>query len=129
MITNALQKKAYDAVGKAPPFAIDHTKVTVEEALSSIQTPATVHGYAAALRAALGSVVEAIGRVRGLPAQTMVLHRRLCGLRLNDLQLCFLNGYSTLVDGWGVGPDNGTYRTKDGRYVTMIGVHPRLRDG
>src|SRR5262249_26571782 len=27
------------------------------------------------------------------------------------------------------GPDNGTYRTKDGRYVTMIGLHPRLRDG
>jgi crotonobetainyl-CoA:carnitine CoA-transferase CaiB-like acyl-CoA transferase len=33
------------------------------------------------------------------------------------------------MDNWPIGPDNGTYRTKDGRHVTMIGLHPRLRDG
>ena len=43
--------------------------------------------------------------------------------------MLFLNGYSTLVDNWGIGPDNGTYRAKDGRYVTMCTLHPRLRDG
>src|SRR5262245_34382239 len=79
--------------------------------------------------AAFGSVVEHLGRVRGLPAQNMTLNRRLCGFHLNGLQVQFLNGYPIILDNWPLGPDNGTYRTKDGRYVTMIGLHPHLRDG
>src|SRR5215467_6032820 len=129
MITDLLQKKAFDAVSAALPFEIDATKITVEPGVSYIQSPIRSHDYAAGLMAAGASVVERLGRMRGLPSQTMTLNRRLCGLRLNDLQLNFLNGYSTLVDNWGIGPDNGTYRTKDGRHVTMIGLHPRLRDG
>src|SRR5215467_4999168 len=128
MITNPLQKKAYDAVAAALPFKIDPTKVTVEPGLSYVQGPIKTHDYAAGLMAAGASVVERIGRMRGLPSQTMTLNRRLCGLRLNDLQLQFLNGYSTLMDTWPIGPDNGTYPTKDGRHVTMIGLHPGLRD-
>src|SRR5215471_7960457 len=128
-MTNALQKKAYDAVAQALPFEIDPAKITVEAGVSYIQSPIKTHDYATGLMAAGASVVERIGRMRGLPSQTMSLNRRLSGLRLNDLQLQFLNGYSTLVDNWPIGPDNGTYRTKDGRHVTMIGLHPPLRDG
>lgn len=76
--------------------------------------------------AAFGSVVEHIGRVRGLPAQTMTLNRRLCGFHLNELQVQLLNGYSLVLDTWPVGADNGTYRTKDGRYVQMIGLFPHM---
>src|SRR5262249_41170890 len=108
MITNALQKKAYDAVAAALPFTIDPAKITVEPGLSYIRSPIKVHDYATGLMGALGSVVERFGTMRGLPAQTMKLNRRLSGLRLNDLQLLFLNGYSTLVDNWAIGPDNGT---------------------
>ena len=130
MITNALQKKAYDAVAQALPFDIDPAKITVEPGLSYVQSPIKTHDYATGVMAAAASVAERIGRMRGLPSQTMTLNRRLCGLRLNDLQLLFLNGYSTVMDNWPIdGPDNGTYRTKDGRHVTMIGLHPRLRDG
>src|SRR5262245_57379956 len=129
MITDPLQKKAFDAVGAALPFEIDATKITVEPGVSYIQSPIRTHDYATGLMAAGASVVERLGRMRGLPSQTMTLNRRLSGLRLNDLQLLFLNGYSTLVDNWAIGPDNGTYRAKDGRHVTMIGLHPRLRDG
>src|SRR5215813_15103467 len=129
MITNPLQKKAFDAVSAALPFELDPAKFTVEPGLSYIQSPIKTHDYATGLMAAGASVVERIGRLRGLPTQTMTLNRRLSGLRLNDLQLQFLNGYSTLVDNWPIGPDNGTYRTRDGRYVTMIGLHPPLRDG
>jgi hypothetical protein len=78
---------------------------------------------------AFGSVVEHIGTQRGLPAQTMTLNRRVCGLLLNSIQLQFMNGYCTLMDTWPVGPDNGTYRARDGRHLTMIGLHPHLRDG
>src|SRR5215831_18454851 len=129
MITNPLQKRAFDAVSAALPFEIDAAKITVEPGVSYIQSPIKAHDYATGLMAAAASVVERLGRLRGLPSQTMTLNRRLSGLRLNDLQLQFLNGYSTLVDNWPIGPDNGTYRTKDGRYVTMIGLHPHLRDG
>src|SRR5215471_19819005 len=128
MITDPLQKRAFGAVSAALPFEIDATKITVEPGVSYVQSSIRTHDYAAGLMAAGASVVERIGRMRGLPSQTMTLNRRLCGLRLNDLQLQFLNGYSTLMDNWPIGPDNGTYRTKDGRHVTMIGLHPPLRD-
>jgi crotonobetainyl-CoA:carnitine CoA-transferase CaiB-like acyl-CoA transferase len=129
MITDPLQKKAFDAVGATLPFELDPRGITVEPGVSYVQSPIKAHDYATGLMAAAASVVERFGRMRGLPTQTMTLNRRLCGLRLNDMQLNFLNGYSTLMDNWGIGPDNGTYRTRDGRYVTMIGLHPRLRDG
>ena len=129
MITNPLQKKAYDAVSAALPFTIDPAKVTVEPGVSYIKSRLKVHDYAAGLMGAFGSVVEHIGTQRGLPAQTMTLHRRLCGMLLNSLQLHYLNGYCTLLDTWPVGPDNGIYRAKDGRYVTILGLHPHLRDG
>jgi hypothetical protein len=41
-------------------------------------TPIKIHDYAVGVMAAFGSVVEHIGRVRGLPAQTMALNRRHC---------------------------------------------------
>ena len=129
MITNPFQKKAYDAVAAALPFAIDPTKVTVEPGVSYLPSPIKLHDYAAGIMAAFASVVERLGRVRGLPAQTMTLNRRLCGFHLNGLQTQFLNGYPIVMDNWPLGPDNGTYRTKDGRYVQMIGLHPHLRDG
>jgi crotonobetainyl-CoA:carnitine CoA-transferase CaiB-like acyl-CoA transferase len=128
MITNALQKKAYDAVAAALPFAIDPAKITVAPGLSYTKSPIKAHDCAAGVMAAFGSVVEHLGTVRGLPAQTMKLDRRLCGLLLNGIQIHFLNGYCTIMDTWPVGPDNGIYRAKDGRYVAMIGLHPHLRD-
>jgi crotonobetainyl-CoA:carnitine CoA-transferase CaiB-like acyl-CoA transferase len=129
MITNPFQKKAYDAVAAALPFAIDPAKITVEPGVSYLPSPIKLHDYAAGVMAAFGSVVEHLGRVRGLPSQTMTLNRRLCGFHLNGLQVQFLNGYPIILDNWPLGPDNGTYRTKDGRYVQMIGLHPHLRDG
>src|SRR5262249_17224664 len=116
MITDPLQKKAYDAVSSALPFEIDPGKISVQPGLSYVQSPIKTHDYATGLMAAGASVVERLGRMRGLPSQTMTMNRRLSGLRLNDMQLNFLNGYSTLMDNWGIGPDNGTYRTKEGRY-------------
>lgn len=129
MITNPLQKKAYDAVAEALPFSIDSSNITVEPGASYCRSPLRLHDYAAGVMAAFGSTVEHLGVLRGLPAQTMKLNRRRCGLLMNSAQMHFLNGYSTVIDRWPIGPDNGTYRAKDGRYVTMIGLHPRLRDG
>jgi crotonobetainyl-CoA:carnitine CoA-transferase CaiB-like acyl-CoA transferase len=126
MITNPFQRKAYDAVSAALPFAIDPAKITVEPGVSYLPSPIKLHDYAAGVMAAFGSVVEHLGRVRGLPSQTMTLNRRLSGFHLNELQTQFLNGYSVMLDTWPMGADNGAYRTKDGRYVWTIGLFPHL---
>src|SRR5215467_12247141 len=114
MIANPLQKKVYDEIAAALPFKIDPGKVTVEAGTSYLPSPIKLHDYAAGVMAAFGSVVEYLGRVRGLPSQTMTLNRRLCGFHLNELQVQFLNGYSIMIDAGPMGPDNGTYRAKDG---------------
>ena len=71
MITNPFQRKAYEAVAAALPFAIDPAKITVEPGASYLPSPIKLHDYAAGVMAAFGSVVEYLGRVRGLPSQTM----------------------------------------------------------
>jgi crotonobetainyl-CoA:carnitine CoA-transferase CaiB-like acyl-CoA transferase len=129
MITDPFQRKAYDAVSAALPFAIDPAKISVEPGVSYLPSPIKLHDYAVGVMAAFGSVVEHLGRVRGLPAQTMTLNRRLSGFHLNELQTQFLNGYSVMLDTWPIAADNGTYRTKDGRYVQMIGLFPHLANG
>jgi CoA-transferase family III len=128
MITHPLQKSVYDTVTAALPFTVDPAKITVEHGVSYSPSPIKIHDYAVGVMAAFGSVVDYIGALRGMPPQTMTLNRRHCGLALNSGQLHFLNGYGTLMDTWPIGPDNGTYRTADDRYVHMIGLHPHLRD-
>ena len=128
-IGNLLQKKAFDLVAGALPFSLDDQKITIRHGVSYTRSPIKAHDLAAGIMAAYGSVVERLGEIRGLPSQTMVLDRRRCGLLLNSAQLQYINGYGTLIDTWPIGPDNGCYRTRDGRHVMMIGLHPHLRDG
>lgn len=128
MIVNPLQLRAYDAVASALPFSISHENVTIRHGISYTRSPIKAHDFAAGVMAALASVTDHIGQQRGLGAQTMLLDRRRCGLLLNSAQMHFLNGYGVLLDTWPIGPDNGTYRTKDGRHITIIGLFPHLRD-
>src|SRR5262245_18895680 len=129
MFSHPMQEKAYREVAAALPFEIDPAKITVEPGVSYLPSPIKLHDYAAGVMAAFGSVVEHVGRVRGLPDQTMTLNRRLCGFHLNELQTQFLNGYSIMLDTWPMAADNGGYRAKDGRYVQMIGLFPHLALG
>lgn len=128
MITNPFQRSVFDAIASSLPFCVDPAKVTVDPGVAYSPSPIKIHDFAAGTMAAFGSVVEHIGTVRGLSEQSMTLNRRHCGLALNSGQMHFLNGYGTLMDTWPIGPDNGTYRTADDRFVTMIGLHPHLRD-
>ena len=98
MFSHPIQKKVYDAVAAALPFAIDPAKVTVEPGVSYLPSPIKLHDYAVGVMAAFGSVVEYLGGLRGLPSQTMTLNRRLCGFHLNELQVQLLNGYSLVLD-------------------------------
>ena len=47
MISNPFQRKAYDAVAAALPFAIDPAKITVEPGVSYLPSPIKLHDYAA----------------------------------------------------------------------------------
>jgi hypothetical protein len=126
MFSHPVQKEAYDAVAAALPFTIDPAKVSVEPGVSYLPSPIKLHDYAVGVMAAFGSVVEHLGVLRGLPSQAMTLSRRLCGFHLNELQVQLLNGYMLVLDTWPLGADNGTYRTKDDRYVQMIGLFPHM---
>ena len=79
-----LRQKAYDAVSAALSFAIDPAKIAVEPGLSYLLSPIKLHDYAVGVMAALGSVVEHLAALRGLPAQTMKLNRRPSGFHLNE---------------------------------------------
>ena len=46
MITDPFQRKAYDAVAAALPFAIDPAKITVEPGVSYLPSPIKLHDYA-----------------------------------------------------------------------------------
>ena len=46
-ITDPLQKKSYDAVSAANPFAIDPAKITVEPGVSYLPSPIKLDGHAA----------------------------------------------------------------------------------
>jgi hypothetical protein len=67
--------------------------------------------------AAFGSVVEHLGALRGLPAQTMKLNRRLCGFHLNELQSGFQAG--------GVESPAGALLIKGGDETTGTGTEGR----
>ena len=84
MFSHPLQKKVYEAVAAALPFAVDPGKITVEPGVSYLPSSITLHDYAAGVMAASGSVVEYLGGLRGLPSQSMTLTSRLCGFHLNE---------------------------------------------
>ena len=54
MIIDPVQKKSYDAVSAANPFAIDPAKITVEPGVSWLPSPIKLDGHAA------GVVVNAV---------------------------------------------------------------------
>jgi len=79
-----LRQKSNSAVSAALSFAIDPAKITVESWWSCLLSPIKLHDCAVGVMATLGSVVELLDALRGLPAQTMKLNPRPCGFHLNE---------------------------------------------
>ena len=55
MITDPFQRKAYDAVSAALPFAIDPANITVEPGVSYLPSPIKLHDYAVGVMAAFAA--------------------------------------------------------------------------
>ena len=94
---------------------------------SYVHSPLFLHDYATGVVASAASALEHLGQVRGLPSQSIRLDRRLVGLHYNDWLSSYLNGQHLVFDSWGVGPDNGIYETKDGKWFSYVGDLARLK--
>lgn len=126
-LLNEIQETIYQRVASTLPVDVDYSGVEIIDGDDYVESVVAAHDYQTGLAAVFGAVVEAFGRQRGLPAQTMTVDRRLAGLHLNHLQLQFINGAGLAMDDHALAPDNGSYLAKDGRYVTTIGLHGELQ--
>ena len=124
---NPVQERAYSEVVKNFSFTTDSTKIDVTQGASYVHSPLFLHDYATGVVASAASALEHLGQVRGLPSQSIRLDRRLVGLHYNDWLSSYLNGQHLVFDSWGVGPDNGIYETKDGKWFSYVGDLARLK--
>jgi hypothetical protein len=67
MFSDPIQKKAYDAVAAALPFAIDPAKVTVEPGVSYLPSPIKLHDYAVGVMARSSNISAACAACRPKP--------------------------------------------------------------
>ena len=126
-LLNPVQERAYWEVVKNFSFTTDSTKIDVTQGASYVHSPLFLHDYATGVIASAASALEHLGQVRGLPSQSIHLDRRLIGLHFNDWLSSYLNGQHLVFDSWGVGPDNGIYETKDGKWFSYVGDLARLK--
>ena len=126
-LLNPVQERAYSEVVKNFSFTTDSTKIDVTQGASYVHSPLFLHDYATGVVASAASALEHLGQVRGLPSQSIRLDRRLIGLHFNDWLSSYLNGQHLVFDSWGVGPDNGIYETKDGKWFSYVGDLARLK--
>src|SRR5258708_31529326 len=126
-LLNSVQERAYSEVVKNFSFTTDSTKIDVTQGASYVHSPLFLHDYATGVVASAASALEYLGQVRGLTSQSIRLDRRLIGLHFNDWLSSYLNGQHLVFDSWGVGPDNGIYETKDGKWFSYVGDLARLK--
>ena len=124
---NPVQERAYSEVVKNFSFAVDPAKIEVTQSASYVHSPLFLHDYVTGVVASAASALEHLGQVRGLPSQSIRLDRRLVGIHFNDYLFSYLNGQHLVMDSWGVGPDNGIYETKDGKWFSHVGDIARLK--
>ena len=124
---NPIQERAYNEVVKNFSFTVDPAKIEITQSASYVHSPLFLHDYITGVVASAASALEHLGQVRGLPSQSIRLDRRLVGLHFNDYLFSYLNGQHLVMDSWGVGPDNGIYETKDGKWFSHVGDIARLK--
>src|SRR6478752_7150471 len=125
-LLNPVQERAYSEVAKNFSFTTDSTKIDVTQGASYVHSPLFLHDYATGVVASAASALEHLGQVRGLPSQSIRLDRRLIGLHYNDWLSSYLNGQHLVFDSSGVGPDNGIYESKDGKWFSYVGYLARF---
>ncbi|ANO06543.1 CoA transferase [Mycobacteroides immunogenum] len=128
MSLNGIQQRVFDEIAKNFSYRPDLSRLVIEQTQSYVKSPMPLHDYVTGLIAAAGSALENLGTVRGLPAQTITIDRRLAAMAFNDYVFQFINGDPTTMDIWTISPDNGIYETKDGKWLYIIGEIHHLRN-
>jgi len=93
----------------------------------AIVSPIAVDDVAAGVFATFGGLAATLGKMKGLPSQSISIDRRHAGNTLNGIAWHFQNMYQ--LDLSAVHTDiNGFFPTADGRLIIYNGAYPHLRE-
>jgi crotonobetainyl-CoA:carnitine CoA-transferase CaiB-like acyl-CoA transferase len=93
----------------------------------AIVSPIAVDDVAAGVFATFGGLAATLGKIKGLPSQSISIDRRHAGNTLNGIAWRFQNMYQ--LDLSAVHTDiNGFFPTADGRLIIYNGAYPHLRE-
>ena len=93
----------------------------------AVVSPIAVDDIAAGVFATFGGLAATLGKMKGLPSQSVSIDRRHAGITLNSIAWHFQNMYQ--LDLSPVHTDiNGFFPTADGRHIIYNGAYPHLRE-
>jgi crotonobetainyl-CoA:carnitine CoA-transferase CaiB-like acyl-CoA transferase len=93
----------------------------------AVVSPIAVDDVAAGVFATFGGLAATLGKMKGLPLQSVSIDRRHAGNTLNGIAWHFQNMYQ--LDLSPVHTDiNGFFPTADGRHIIYNGAYPHLRE-
>src|SRR3984885_2760495 len=93
----------------------------------AVVSPIAVDDVAAGVFATFGGLAATLGKMKGLPSQSVSIDRRHAGNTLNGIAWHFQNMYQ--LDLSPVHTDiNGFFPTADGRHIIYNGAYPHLRE-
>jgi crotonobetainyl-CoA:carnitine CoA-transferase CaiB-like acyl-CoA transferase len=128
-VMNKVQLSVMDALLSGLDEKIDpDITITVDNSRAPVvMSPIAVDDIAAGIFATFGGLAATLGKMKGLPAQSVLIDRRHSGNTLNSIAWHFQNTYQ--LDLSPVHTDvNGFYPTADGRHVIYNGAYPHLRE-
>jgi hypothetical protein len=120
-VMNAILSALNERIDPDITIRIDNKKAP------AIASPIAVDDIAAGIFATFGGIAATLGRMRGLPPQSLSIDRRQAGNTLNSIAWHFQNKYQ--LDLSPVHTDiNGFFATADSRHVIYNGAYPHLRE-
>jgi crotonobetainyl-CoA:carnitine CoA-transferase CaiB-like acyl-CoA transferase len=126
---NKIQASVMEAILSGLDETIDpNITTTIDNGRApTVVSPIAVDDIAAGVFATFGGLAATLGKMKGLPSQSIWIDRRHAGITLNSIAWHFQNMYQ--LDLSAVHTDiNGFFPTADGRHVIYNGAYPHLRE-
>jgi crotonobetainyl-CoA:carnitine CoA-transferase CaiB-like acyl-CoA transferase len=126
---NEIQRSVMEAILSGLDERIDpEITTTIDNSRApAVVSPIAVDDIAAGIFATFGGLAATLGKMKGLPSQSVSIERRHAGNTLNSIAWHFQNMYQ--LDLSAVHTDiNGFFPTADGRHVIYNGAYPHLRE-
>lgn len=126
---NEIQRSVMEALLSSLDERIDADITTTVDnhRAPAVVSPIAVDDVASGIFATLGGLAATLGKIKGLPSQSVSIDRRHAGNTLNSIAWHFQNMYQ--LDLSAVHTDiNGFFPTADGRHVVYNGAYLHLRE-